>query len=79
MYIENTLGSNLLEEPKSLSKLTECIDIKLGLKPGGSLFCIKYLIAHKYWIIDMRKPINTDAIFTVKEFKSLIFDNEEVI
>ncbi|MFL0248428.1 TnsA endonuclease N-terminal domain-containing protein [Candidatus Clostridium stratigraminis] len=79
IYVEDALRKDLLSEPKNLSKLTEVIDMKLGLIPGDSLFCIKYLIANKYWLIDMLKPINTDKIFVVKEFKNLTTNKEVAI
>lgn len=79
IYVEDALRKDLLSQPKSLSELTKDIDTRLGLMPGESLFCVKYLIAHKYWIINMHKPIDTEDILIVEKFKDLITTNEEVI
>jgi hypothetical protein len=45
---------------KPLSHLTTGVDCLLGLRPGMSLSLVKYLLASRQWMVDMRKELSTD-------------------
>lgn len=73
VYVEKALKYEILKYQNNLANITQSIDLKLGLIPGDSLFCVKYLIANKIWLIDMKNKINTGKPLPVTEFKNLNF------
>lgn len=52
-YVEQLLLSGQSLTQKPLTHLTNPIDKTLGLCKGSALFIVKYLIANKFWIVDM--------------------------
>lgn len=70
-YVENALRNEILNNQNNLANITQSIDLKLGLIPGDSLFCVKYLLANKLWLIDMKDEIDTSKPLLITEFRSL--------
>jgi hypothetical protein len=61
LQIEGALLERFGSEPRqTLAKAALSIDHALGLKPGTSLWVVKYLIAGRHWEIDMNVRIQTD-------------------
>lgn len=56
--IESVLYKLLKDSTQGLSKTALQIDHQLGLKPGSSLWVVRYLIANGIWSVDMTIKIN---------------------
>ena len=54
---EHTL-SGLLRDGLALAASSNTCDDRLGLKPGTSLALARHFLARRWWLVDMRKPIN---------------------
>jgi hypothetical protein len=57
--IEPILAEHLSSSRKPFSKLCTDIDKKFGLVPGACLWIVQYLIANRYWLVDMNSVINS--------------------
>jgi hypothetical protein len=71
LYIESALKCELSNKEIGFSSLTQNIDVNLGLQSGTSLAVVKYLIANKFWIIDMNVKLNTEFPLKIIEFREL--------
>jgi len=59
LVVEPVLFDLVSAQKESLAKAALAADEKLGLSGGTSLRVIKYLLANRFWLTDMEKPIDT--------------------
>lgn len=57
MEVQPMLYSELIKGDKPLAKVTLEMDIKLGLPKGTCIQIVRYLIANRFWEVDMTKKI----------------------
>jgi hypothetical protein len=55
--IDQVLRPKTAEGRLPLADITNACDDKLGLEPGTSLSVVRYLIANRYWLVNMNQPI----------------------
>lgn len=70
--IENTLFWKMNESNDPTEKSCAEADKELGLRTGTSLWVLKYLIANRLWIVDIRVMINTAKPLVFKRNIDLI-------
>jgi len=68
LEVEAILYHTIQKGDKPLAKATLELDYKLGFKQGICMFMVRYLIANRYWNVDMNKridpllrPLNVDS------------------
>lgn len=55
--VSKLLDSMLFRDLIPLNEITTDCDNQLGLEPGQSLSIVRHLLANRYWLVDMNKPI----------------------
>ena len=72
-----TLTKSVKETTISLRHATQDCDHRLDYSPGTSLAVAYHLIARRYWIIDMNKPIAPGEAFNlVREDLEALYQSE---
>jgi hypothetical protein len=72
LNIESVLYLVIKDSALPLSYSCLSVDEELGLKVGTSLWVVRYLIANRYWFVDMEVHLDTDEPLEFQRNNSLI-------
>lgn len=66
--IEGRIRTQLCETFRVLADLTDECDATFNCEPGTSLAVVKWLIAHRWWMVDLSKRVSTLRPLVVDKF-----------